>query len=86
MPNLTTEEKRALAGLKTSQGFKLLLEKVVKLNREQELDKLKIAVGGEEIVDAACRFRAWDDVVRLLEQTPEHALEELKAEGDPIYG
>lgn len=50
------------------------------------MDRLKLASGREEILEAAMLFRAWDDVVAVLENTPREAEEELKKEGDYIYG
>ena len=64
----------------------MLLEDVVKPRRNVLLDRLKLASGREEILEAAMLFRAWDDVVAVLENTPREAEEELKKEGDYIYG
>jgi len=83
---LTLEEKRRIAALRNIAGYQLLIDKVVKLRQEQSLTHLKLARGSEEIVNAAHNFRVWDDVVKLLEDTPREIGEELKQEGDEIYG
>lgn len=86
MHDLTLEEKRAVASLKTITGYRILLDKVVKCNQEDALVNLKLSHGSEQIIEAALRFRVWDDVLKLLHSAPEIAKDELAAEGDAIYG
>lgn len=82
---MTVEETRAIAALHTIPGYRLLLTEVVKL-REASLERLKTAHGQEDIVDTAMEFRIWDTVVKFLESKPKEAVEELKEQGDSIYG
>jgi hypothetical protein len=86
MTNLSQDETRALASLHTLVGYRVLLDKVVKSKREDALTKLKLATAQENIVSAALEFRVWDDVTKTLQDLPAQAVEELKTEGDTIYG
>lgn len=82
---MSIEETRALASLHNLAGYHLLTRRVVEL-REAALAKLKTAHGQEDIVSTAMEFRIWDEVVKLLERAPREAVEELKEQGDSIYG
>jgi hypothetical protein len=84
--DLTKEEKRGIASLKTIEGYSILLKKVVELNRDTALAKLKLVNGTDAKADAAYLFCAWDEVLRIMEKLPGQMIEELKNEGDPIYG
>ena len=83
--NLTLEEKRAISSLLTVKGFQLIIDKVVKLNRESALTKIKMSLSDEKL-QFSYEFCAWDNVVKALEETPKQIMENLKAEGDEIYG
>jgi hypothetical protein len=83
--NLTLEEKRAISSLLTVKGFQLLVDKVVKLNRDSALTKMKMSLSDEKL-QYSYEFCAWDNVVKALEETPKQIMENLKAEGDEIYG
>jgi hypothetical protein len=83
--NLTLEEKRAISSLLTVKGFQLIIDKVVKLNRESALTKMKMSLSDEKL-QFSYEFCAWDNVVKALEETPKQIMEDLKAEGDEIYG
>ena len=83
--NLTLEEKRAISSLLTVKGFQLIIDKVVKLNRDTALAKMKLALSDEKL-QHSYEFCAWDNVVKALEETPKQIMEDLKAEGDEIYG
>jgi hypothetical protein len=83
--NLTLEEKRAISSLLTVKGFQLIIDKVVKLNRESALTKIKMSLSDEKL-QFSYEFCAWDNVVKALEETPKQIMESLKAEGDEIYG
>ena len=85
MTDLTLEEKRAISSLLTVKGFQLLIDKVVKLEREKSLTKMKLALSDEKL-QHSYEFCAWDNVVKALEETPKQMMENLKAEGDEIYG
>ena len=85
MTDLTLEEKRAISSLLTVKGFQLLIDKVVKLNRDSALAKMKLALSDEKL-QYSYEFCAWDNVVKALEETPKQMMESLKAEGDEIYG
>ena len=85
MNDLTLEEKRAISSLLTVKGFQLIIDKVVKLNRESALAKIKMSLSDEKL-QFSYEFCAWDNVVKALEETPKQIMENLKAEGDEIYG
>jgi hypothetical protein len=85
MTNLTVEEKRAISSLLTVKGFQILIDKVVKLNRDTALAKMKMSLSDEKL-QHSYEFCAWDNVVKALEETPKQMMENLKAEGDEIYG
>ena len=82
---LTLEEKRAISSLLTVKGYQLIIDKVVKLNREAALTKMKMSLSDEKL-QFSYEFCAWDNVVKALEETPKQVMENLKAEGDEIYG
>jgi precorrin-3B methylase len=84
--NLTTDQRRQIAALNTIPGYKLLLDFVVSLNRDQALERLKLAREREAVTEAAYDFRSWDTVVSMLRDGPKQIEQELKDEGDPIYG
>lgn len=48
-PDLTLEEKRAISSLLTVKGFQLLIDKVVKLNRDTALTKMNLALSDEKL-------------------------------------
>lgn len=81
----TLEDKRAIASLVTIKGYQLLIEKVVKLERDKALAKMKLALSDEKL-QHSYEFCAWDTVVKTLEETPKEIMEALKAEKDDIYG
>jgi len=83
---VTTENKRAIASLANIHGYHVLLTEVVKSKLETALEKLHTAKGQENIVNAALEFRIWDSVMKDLESAPKRAVDELKEEGDVIYG
>ena len=85
MTELTVEEKRAISSLLTVKGFQILIDKVVKLNRDTALTKMKMSLSDEKL-QYSYEFCAWDNVVKALEETPKQIMENLKAEGDEIYG
>ena len=85
MTDLTLEEKRAISSLLTVKGYQLLVDKVVKLNRDSALTKMKMSLSDEKL-QYSYEFCAWDNVVKALEETPKQIMENLKAEGDDIYG
>jgi hypothetical protein len=85
MTDLTLEEKRAISSLLTVKGFQLIIDKVVKLNRDSALAKMKLSLSDEKL-QYSYEFCAWDNVVKALEETPKQMMENLKAEGDEIYG
>jgi hypothetical protein len=85
MTELTLEEKRAISSLLTVKGFQVIIDKVVKLNRETALAKMKMSLSDEKL-QHSYEFCAWDNVVKALEETPKQMMESLKAEGDEIYG
>jgi hypothetical protein len=46
---------------------------------------MKLALSDEKL-QHSYEFCAWDNVVKALEETPKQMMENLKAEGDEIYG
>ncbi len=83
---LTKDDRRKIAALNTIPGYQLLIDKVVKLKREEALTKLRLASGRDERLDTAVGFIVWDDVVTFLTSAPRDIQEALKAEGDEVYG
>ena len=84
--DFTTEDKRAIASLVTVPGYQLLIEKVVKLEKDKALDRLKLAKERDEVMDAALDYRSWVKTVETLERAPMEMLDTLKKENDSIYG
>jgi hypothetical protein len=85
MTNLTQEEQQLIASLVTIRGYKLLVDKVVRCNRDTALAQLKLA-DADGKTNAAYHFCAWDEVTKILEEFPTKIMEELKQQGDPVYG
>jgi len=83
--DLTDEQKRRIAALRTIPGYKLLLEVVVKEARDAAQERLKTARGRDEILEAAMDYRAWEKVSEMLERVPRVLEEELKEKGDFVY-
>ena len=83
---MTLEDRRALASLASIPGYRVLLTHLVQSKREPSLDRLKTAKTRDEIADSAMEFRIWDSVLKELENLPKQAVQELKEEGDSIYG
>lgn len=82
---LSLEEKRHIASLVTVKGYQILLEKVVQLNKDATLAKMKLALSDEKL-QYAYEFCAWDTVYKTLKGMPEETMEALKAENDEVYG
>jgi hypothetical protein len=85
MTDLTQEDQQLIAALVTIRGYKLLIDKVVKCNRDTALAQLKLA-DSDNKTNAAYNFCAWDEVTKILEEFPTKIMEELKRQGDPVYG
>ena len=83
--NLSVEDRRSLASLKTVRGFHIL---IALLNEQchNALVKVKTSKTDEEIVEAAKEYRFWEDASALIRGYPDAAKEELQEEGDQIYG
>jgi hypothetical protein len=82
----TKEQKRQIAALNTSPGYELLLQFVVRLNRDQALEKLNLAKTRDEVTETAYNFRAWNSVLEELTTAPKNIETALKEEKDEIYG
>jgi hypothetical protein len=50
------------------------------------MDRLKRAQGQEQIYETAIELRTREQVFDILRDVPKYALEDLKKEGDEIYG
>jgi len=83
---LDKTQRRKIAALNTIEGFWILLDSVVKLNRDQALERLKLAKTRDEVTEAGYNFRAWDTVLDDLTKAPKDIEAGLKEEGDEIYG
>ncbi len=83
---MTTQEKRAIAGLVNAPGLVALLDQVVKPHRDNAMARLFLAKTEQDVLDAALDLRAWERVSRELRDLPVRMVEELKEEGDEVYG
>lgn len=82
----TKEQRRQIAALNTIPGYELLLRFVVKLNRDQALEKLNLAKTRDEVTEAAYNFRAYNQVLEDLIKAPQDFEAGLREEKDEIYG
>lgn len=82
----TKEQRRQIAALNTIPGYATLLFFVVKLNRDQALEKLNLAKTRDEVTEAAYNFRAINQVLTDLEKAPKEYEAGLIEEKDDIYG
>lgn len=80
------EQKRAVAALATVPGYAVLLDQLVKPLKTAAMSRLLTAKQEQEVLDAALDLRAWERVETILRETPQRLVEELKKEGDAIYG
>jgi hypothetical protein len=83
--DLTIENKRDLASLKTVRGFHIILT-LMQEKIDTALQKVKTSKTDEEILEASKEYRFWEDALTIIRGTPDAALEELKQERDEIYG
>lgn len=83
---LNREQKRAIARLRTNPDYQLLLSAVVKSRLESALETLQLAHGVDATLEAAHRVRNWHEIFTLLDTYPQVVIEELKQEGDEVYG
>lgn len=82
----TKTQRQQIAALNTIPGYELLLEFVVRLNRDQALEKLNLAKTRDEVTETAYNFRAWNSILEELTNAPKKIEAALKEEGDEIYG
>ena len=83
---LSKEQKRSLAGLSQNNGYKLLISLVCGSEIEIAMGSLDAAHSRDEIVEAALVLRAWKKVRDELTRIPAELEDELKTEGDEVYG
>jgi hypothetical protein len=50
------------------------------------MDRLKRARGQEAIYESAIELKTGENLLELIRNVPKYALEDLKKEGDEIYG
>lgn len=79
------DDKRAIASLATSPGWRLLVAEVRKL-QTASMERLKLTNVRDDIVASAVELRTLERVAVLLETLPPETVEELKQQGDEIYG
>ena len=83
--DLTIENKRDLASLKTVRGFHIIIT-LMQEKIDTALEKVKTSKTDGDILEASKEYRFWEDAVTLIKSYPDAALEELKQERDEIYG
>ena len=82
----TLEQRRQIAALNTIPGYELLLQFVVRSNRDQALERLNLAKSRDEVTEAAYNFRAVNQVLEDLIRAPKDFENQLREEKDAIYG
>jgi hypothetical protein len=59
---------------------------VVQEEVNNTMDRLKRAKGQEAIYESAIELKTGENLVDLIKNTPKWCLEDLRKEGDSIYG
>ncbi len=83
--NLTSEDKRSLAGLKTIQGYHILLA-LIDEQVHNALERVRTARTDGELVETGRCYQVWQTAAEIIRKSPDAVLEELKEERDEIYG
>lgn len=83
---LSNEQKRQVASLSRNSGYKLLCDIVVDEFLESANVALDAARTRDTIYEYAILTRAWRRVKMELERVPRELEDELKQQGDEVYG
>lgn len=83
---LTVDERRQVASLQTVKGYQLVLSKVVETELQAALGRLTTSMDRDEVWRASIEYQLLKRIAGELTHLPQRMVDELKEEGDEIYG
>jgi hypothetical protein len=83
---MTTEQRRQIASLETVKGYRMVVDMIVKAAEDESLARLTTSTDKDVVWKAAIELQMAKRLYNELTALPARMVEELKDEGDEIYG